>query len=164
MYHMIRKDFVSAASLPVANENKINADAESGEDLIKKTLVDIEEVKRIAKIQPKKISLFVAEDWKFRVYQKVLRNKEMNVNDITKEIMSSGGYGKATVIYIQNLYKRINDLQPVMPRSRQFALLNEVKDFLEKETCSKIEVIDADNTDNPKAKSSTPNRFGLFME
>ena len=164
LHHMIRKDFVSTSSWPATDENKINADAESGEGLIKKTLNDIEEVKRIAKMQPKKITLFVAEDWKFRIYQKVLRNKDANINDITKEIMSSGGYGKATVVYIQNLYKKINDLQPVLPRSRQFALLKESTGFLEKETGCVIEVIDADKTDNQKAKSSTPNRFGLFME
>ena len=164
MYHLIRKDFVSTAEWPVADNNKLNADAESGEELIKKTLADIEEVKRIAKIQPKKITLFVAEDWKFRVYQKVLRNKDASINDITKEIMSSGSYGKATVQFIQNLYKRINDLQPVLPRSKQFALLKESSGFLEKETGCQIAVVDSDNTENPKAKSSTPNRFGLFME
>ncbi len=164
MYHFIRKDFVSTAEWPTSDDNKINADAESGEDLIKKTLNDIEEVRRIAKIRPKKISLFVAEDWKFRVYQKVLRNKTSSVNDITKEIMGSGSYGKATVMYIQTLYKKINDLQPVLPRSKQFALLKEATGFLEKETGCQIAIVDSDNTDNPKAKSSTPNRFGLFME
>ncbi|MBS3051547.1 MAG: leucine--tRNA ligase [Candidatus Aenigmarchaeota archaeon] len=164
LYHMIRKDFVSTSAWPSPDENKINADAESGEELIKKTLNDIDEVKRIAKMQPKKVTLFIAEDWKFRVYQKVLRNKEASINDITKEIMSSGAYEKATVVYIQNLYKRINDLQPVLPRSRQFALLKESAGFLEKETGCKIDVVDSDKTDNQKAKSSTPNRFGLFME
>ena len=93
-----------------------------------------------------------------------MRNKEASINDITKEIMSSGAYEKATVVYIQNLYKRINDLQPVLPRSRQFALLKESAGFLEKETGCKIDVVDSDKTDNQKAKSSTPNRFGLFME
>ncbi|MBI4174545.1 MAG: leucine--tRNA ligase [Candidatus Aenigmarchaeota archaeon] len=164
MFHLIRKDFVSTAEWPTADENKIHADAESGEELIKKTLNDIEEVKRIAKMQPKKISLFVAEDWKFRVYQKVLRNKDASINDITKEIMSSGSYVKATVQFIQNLYKRINDLQPVLPRSKQFSLLKEATSFLEKETNCQIAIVDSDNTDNPKAKNSTPNRFGLFME
>ena len=164
LYHMMKKNYVSTAPWPVPDSNKTSADAESGELLIKNTLNDIEEVRRIAKMQPKKISLFVAEDWKFRVYQKVLRNKTANINDITKEIMSSGSYGKATVMFIQNLYKRINDMQPVLPRSRQFALLKEVSSFLEKETGCKIEVVDSDNTENPKAKSSTPNRFGLFLE
>lgn len=159
-----KKDFVSVAEWPRHEETKIDAEAESGEELIKKTLNDMDEVKRIAKIQPKKMTLFVAEDWKFRIYQKVLRSRDQDVNTITKEIMSSGAYSKATVVFIQNLYKRINDLQPVLPRSRQFALLKEVTPFLEKETGCKIEIVDSDNTENPKAKSSAPNRFGLFME
>ncbi len=159
-----KKGFISVAGWPKHNETKISIEAELGEELIKKTISDIEEVKKIAKINPKKITLFIAEDWKFRVYQKVLRNKTGDVNAITKEIMSSGSYGKATVSFIQGLYKKLNELQLVLPRSRQFSLLEDAKDFLENETGRKIEVADADKTENPKAKASAPNKFGIFME
>ena len=158
------KGFVSTAEWPIPDNNKISIEAEIGEELIRKTLSDVEEVKKIAKITPKKITLFVAEDWKFRVYQKVLRNKTGDVNAITKEIMSSGSYGKATVVFIQGLYKRLNELHPVLPRSRQFSLLEDAKQFIEKETGCKIEIEDADKTENPKGKSSTPGKFGIFME
>ncbi len=165
LWHLLgHKDFVSVSKWPVPDQTKINSEAEIGEELVKRTLSDIEEVQRIAKITPKKITLFVAEDWKFRVHQKVLRNKTGNVNDITKEIMSSGTYGKATVMFIQSLYKKINELQPVIARSRQFALLEDVRDFIEKETRCKVLIQDADDTDNLKAKSSTPSKFGLFLE
>ncbi|HIG96826.1 MAG TPA: leucine--tRNA ligase [Candidatus Aenigmarchaeota archaeon] len=165
LWHLLgHKDFVSVSKWPVPDQTKMNSESEIGEELVKKTLNDIEEVQRIAKITPKKITLFVAEDWKFRVHQKVLRDKTCNVNDITKEIMSSGTYGKATVMFIQSLYKKINELQPVIARGRQFALLEDVRDFIEKETGCKVLIQDADDTDNLKAKSSTPSKFGLFLE
>ncbi len=163
-YMLGKKGFISVADWPEQEPTKISIEAELGEELIKKTISDIDEVKKIAKIAAKKITLFVAEDWKFRVYQKVLRNKTGDVNAITKEIMSSGSYGKATVAFIQGLYKRLNELQPVLPRSRQFSLLEDAKLFMENGTSCKIEIQDADKTENQKAKSSAPNKFGIFLE
>ena len=165
LWHLLgHKDFVSVSKWPVPDQTKINSEAEIGEELVKRTLSDIEEVQRIANIKPKKITLFVAEDWKFRVHQKILRNKTSNINDITKEIMSSGTYGKATVMFIQSLYKKINELQPVIARGQQFTLLDDVRGFIEKETGCEVLIQDADDTDNLKAKSSTPSKFGLFLE
>jgi leucyl-tRNA synthetase len=165
MWHMLgNKDFVCIADWPKANPTRINMEAELGEDLLKKTLADIEEVKNIVKIQPKKITLFVAENWKFRVHNMVLKNKDRNMNDITKEIMATGAYGKATVMFIQNLYKHLNEMQQVMPRAMQFSLLNESKEFMEKEAGCKIAIEDSEKTENAKAKSATPQKFGIFME
>ena len=78
--------------------------------------------------------------------------------------MSSGTYGKATVMFIQSLYKKINELQPVIARGQQFTLLDDVRGFIEKETGCEVLIQDADDTDNLKAKSSTPSKFGLFLE
>ncbi len=149
---------------PKWDSTRLSNEAELGEDMLKKTLNDIEDLQRIVKMKPKKIILFIAEDWKFRVYQKVLRNKDQNMNTITKEIMSSGAYGKATVSFIQSLYKKLNELKPVMTKSMQLILLKEAKEFLQRETNTKIEIIDADKTTNQKAKVASPNKFGIFME
>ncbi len=158
------KGFIATEEWPVANATRESIESELGEELLKKTLADVEEVKNITKIQPQKITLFVAENWKFRVYNTVLKSKDKNVNDITKEIMSSGGYGKATVGYIQSLYKKIGELQPTLPRSIQLSLLNESKNFLEKETGCSIIIEDSEKTENAKAKTATPNKFGIFIE
>ena len=158
------RGFVSAAEWPQTDVTKVSIEAELSEEMLRKTLADIEEVRKITNMTPKKARLFVAENWKFRVHNTVMKSKDKNVNDITKEIMSSGTYGKATVMFIQSLYKKINELQPVIARGRQFALLEDVRDFIEKETGCKVLIQDADDTDNLKAKSSTPSKFGLFLE
>ncbi len=158
------RGFVSVADWPEYEETKLNLEAELSEELIRKTLTDVEEVKKITSMTPKKIKLFVAENWKFRVYNTVLKSKDRNVNDITKEIMGTGGYGKATVMFIQNLYKRINDMQQIVPRALQFSLLEESKSFLENEIGCKIDVEDSDKSENPKAKAAAPNKFGIFFE
>lgn len=167
MWHMMgNKKMLAAQQWPQHNVNLFNEESELSEEIIKHTLSDVEEIKKIAKIEPKKISIFVADNWKFRVYQTVLRNKDKSINDITKEIMSSDmrSYGNATVMFIQNLYKKINELRPVLPRAKQFNILKESIEFLENETNSKIDIIDSEKTNNNKAKSATPQKFGILLE
>ncbi|HLC67346.1 MAG TPA: leucine--tRNA ligase, partial [archaeon] len=158
------RGFVSAAEWPQTDVTKVSIEAELSEEMLRKTLADIEEVRKITNMTPKRARLFVAENWKFRVHNTVMKSKDKNVNDITKEIMSTGGYGKATVAFIQSLYKKINELQPVVPRMMQFAILEEAASFMEKEAGCKIVIEDAEKSENPKAKSSTPNKFGIFLE
>ncbi len=150
---------------PKFDELQSSEEVDIGENMLRQTINDIEEIQKLAKIaKPKRAKIFVAENWKFRVYQKVLRNKDKNINDITKEIMSSDNYGKATVNFIQSLYKKITELRPALPRSLQLRLLNEAKDFLEKETKITVEIIDAEKSQDTKAKHATPQKFGILLE
>jgi leucyl-tRNA synthetase len=167
LWHMLgNKKMLIIQKWPIYNVNFINEEAELSEEIIKQTLTDVEEIKKITKIEPRKVTVFVAENWKFRVYQTVLRNKERSINDITNEIMNSDMniYGKATIMFIQNLYKKINELKPVLPRTRQFNILNESSEFLKKELGTRIEITDAEKTGNAKSKSATPQRFGILLE
>jgi leucyl-tRNA synthetase len=159
------KKSVFESQWPLYAEIRGMEEAESGENMIRQTISDIEEIQKLAKIEkPKKVKVFVAENWKFRVYQHVLRNKDKGINEITKDLMSSGNYGNATVAFIQSLYKKINELKPVLPRTMQLNLLNESKDFLEKELQLKTEIIDAEKSELPKAKQAVPQKFGILLE
>jgi leucyl-tRNA synthetase len=167
MWQMLgNKRFISLESWPKYDANLINDEAELSESMLRQIIDDIEEIKKMTKIKPKKVTLFVAENWKFRVYQAVLRNKDKGINEITKEIMTGDTklYGNATVLFIQSLYKKLNELKPVVPRIKQMQILNESRKFLENELKCKIEIIDAEKTTNPKAKSSSPQKFGIYLE
>ncbi|MBI2578546.1 MAG: leucine--tRNA ligase [Candidatus Aenigmarchaeota archaeon] len=158
------KGFAATAEWPVSDAAAESEESEKAEEMILSTLEDAEQIIKIAGIKPKKISLFIADEWKFRVYKKVLAGKNRPINDITKEIMETGAYGKATISFIQALYNKINELKPVIPRSRQFQVFGEAKQLLEKEFICSIEVIDASKSDNSKAKQATPQKLGIFVE
>lgn len=163
LWHMLgHKSFVSTEKMPSFDKSAINEDVEQQEDFIRHVISDVLEIQKIAKIQPKKISLFIAEDWKFSVYNTVLKKKEKGINEITKEIMSTGKYGKATIGFVQSLYKKINLLKPVVQKKRQSEILAESKKFLEKELRCKIEVFK--KSDNQKAKAATPQKPGILLE
>lgn len=165
LWQMLRcKGFVSVARWPDSKDVLIDLESELGEEFLKTIIEDVERIKKIAKIEkPKNITLFVAEDWKFRVYMNVLRKKDRDVNEITREIMQSESYGKATVNFIQNLYKRINELKPVLPKNSQSRILMESRGFLEKEFGCRTEITDSDKTENKKARNATPEKPGILV-
>lgn len=159
------KGFVSVAGWPKHRENLINGESEMAEELIRNVMSDVDEIKKIAGIDgPESMKIFVADDWKFRVYNKVMRNKDRGINEITKEIMQSGAYGQATVNFIQGLYKRINELRPALPKSRQLRILREAKGFLETELSCKVEIMDANSSAEKKAKQANPQKPGILIE
>ena len=73
-------------------------------------------------------------------------------------------YGEATVSFIQNLYKKINELTPVISKNSQFGVLEEAKPFLEGEIGCKIEIIDANNSLEKKARAAMPQKPGILLE
>jgi leucyl-tRNA synthetase len=159
------KKSIFLSEWPQAEEIKSSQEVEMAESMLKQTIADVEDIQKLAKIEnPKTAKIFVAENWKFRVYNQVLKNKDKSVNEITKEIMSSGGYGQATVAYIQSLYKKIGDLRPIIPRTIQINLLEEAKGFMEKELKLKIEIIDAEKSHEQKARQAVPQKFGILLE
>jgi leucyl-tRNA synthetase len=166
-----RKPFISNESWPKIEKFAINVEAELGESIVKKIMEDSEEIIRIIKIKnpnfrAQKIFVFVAEDWKFKLYQKILKSRDRDIKDVMNEILNSDMkvYGNATVLMIQGLYKNLNELQPALPRSRQFELLNDSRKFLEKELGCGIEIVDSDKTQNQKAKASMPHKLGILIE
>ena len=160
------KPFASLEKWPKYEEKKIDEKVEMGEALVKSALDDIREIQKLKKMKPKTVKIFIAEDWKFSVYNIVIKNKGKSINEMTKNIMSGDlkKYGNATVGFIQGLYKKINEINPVLDKKMQISYLNESKDFLEKEIGCKIEIIDANNSGDIKAKTSMPNRPGILLE
>ncbi len=166
MWSGLGKGFVSAAAFPQADKKMINAEAEMQEEFLKQTIDDVEQIKKISGISPKKVSVFVSQPWKFVVYNTILKNKGKSINDITKEIMQTDmrKYGNATIGFIQSLYKKINELQPVVQREKQFEILAEAKDFLKAELKCDVIVEDADKSQHEKARQSTPMKAGILLE
>ena len=149
-----------------SNKKLISEESELAMKLINQVISDINEIKKIAKIKADKAKIFVAEDWKFAVYKKVFENRDRDINEITKEIMQSDmkRYGKTTIMYVQNLYKRIRDLSQVVHRAKQFELLEQAKSIIESEINCKIEIFDASKSDELKAKNATPEKPGILLE
>jgi leucyl-tRNA synthetase len=160
------KKFVSVAEWPKYNSKLVNEEVELGENLVKDIIDDVREIQKIKTMRPEKVTIFVADDWEFQIYNIVLKNKGKPMNEITKKIMSGDlkRYGNATVVYIQGLYKKINEIRPILSKEKQFAVLNDAKQFLENEIKCPVVVIDAEQSQDKKAKQATPQKPGILLE
>lgn len=158
------KGFISVAAWPAYDASLVNEQAEKSEEFLVRLLEDTEEIRALVKTKPEKVTVFVGEEWKFDVYDAVLKNKAKDVNEITKQIMSSGKYSNATVAFIQGLYKRINQLEPVIGRAQQLALLEGARLFLEKELKCIVVVVPAEKSTQAKARAATPQKPGILLE
>ncbi len=162
-----REGFISLAKYPEPNEKLIRKDLELGEEEIATVIEDIENIIRFKNIKPRKIVLYVAEDWKWKAYMKVaekLKNKEkINIGDIVKEFENKKDVAK----YLQTLLKSLDKVRTDIVYVDELRILSEAKDFLEKEFNCKFEIYRSDEAEyDPmnKAKLSSPLKPAIYIE
>ncbi|HDI01707.1 MAG TPA: leucine--tRNA ligase, partial [Candidatus Bathyarchaeota archaeon] len=87
--------FVSLAPWPEPDEAKVDLAVEEAEGLIRSLLEDAREIMRVLKVEkPKRICLYVASDWKWDAYLKVLeaaRAGRPQLRELMRSLMSEPG-------------------------------------------------------------------------
>ena len=117
---------------------------------------------KLVKQKPKKIKIFVAEDWKFKIYKKALESKKISVQEAF-EIANQKN--EEIVKFVQILNKKIFELpSDILERNYQFEILEEGKQFLKKQFNCKIEILDASKSKEEKARKAMPNKPGILIE
>jgi len=155
------KDMISKDQLPKVAENKIDARLEAEEDYVHTVLRDIDEIRKIAKIEkPSKISIFVTPEWKYKVYEAAAEGTDL------KKIMQTPlkKHGNALVGYFQKLLKRkpLDELQTTA--AAELDALKASAKFIESEHGCKVEVDSAERVNHPKASSAEPGKPGILIE
>jgi leucyl-tRNA synthetase len=157
----LKLGLVSTGKWPAFDGKKIQPKLEAEEDFISQVISDIEEIKKLGEIKPKKISIYVSPAWKYEIYNMVFEKKEL------KEIMTFNGikkYGNEAKKFYQRLEKRKPLDEIFLTASAERTALNENKDFLEKEFGCKIEIESGEKVDYPKAKIAEPGKPGILIE
>jgi leucyl-tRNA synthetase len=156
------KPFVSLVEWPEYDSKKVDLKIEAGEDLIKNIMIDIEEIKRLSKIEePSKITLFVTPKWKYVVYSAMLDEKEL------KEVMKDEEMKKVGKA-VSDYYKRLQKKKPLedtfMTHGKEMKKLKEAKEFFEKEFEAEFEMLEAEKVKHPKALVAEPLKPGILVE
>jgi leucyl-tRNA synthetase len=161
------KDFVSLAKWPSYDKSKIDEAAEAEEELISKIVADINNVLKLVKVdRPSKITLFVAESWKYEFFKKFKKaiSKTRNIGDIIKESMMKG-HEKDISKIVPNLVKNESRVPKVIiEKKKEISILEENKDNLKEQLKTDIEVIDADSSSENKAKQAVPGKPAILIE
>src|SRR3989338_4131769 len=153
------KGFVATAQFPKLNEKLIDEKIESEENYLMKVSDDIKSVVNMLSKNPgfklSKVMLFVAEPWKYEVYNKV--REGLQVKDLMKEEKFKK-YGADVVSLVQKLQKRQPLDEIKISADEELRILKDYSKALGKGLGAKIKIKHA------KAHSAEPGKPGILIE
>ena len=172
-------DFVSLASWP--EPSKVDNTPLMREGYVTGLLEDMQRIKKMTDIDPDRIILYTASDWKWDVLKKLIKMAEtgdgrINPGDAIKSLMQDPEMrkrGKAVPKLIGRLSKQVVKMGE--EEKRRYEILRDERDllislagFLSDEMGSEVRVFSQDDPerDDPmgKAKGSQPLKPAIFME
>ncbi|MFH1786447.1 MAG: leucine--tRNA ligase [archaeon] len=164
------KPFASLSAWPVADGKLIDEGAEIASQTITNTLSDTEIVMKLAKIEkPSKISLFVAHDWKFRLFSSIKAAMEntRNPKDILDLLMKDTELKKHSKDMPKIVFSVLKDPSKIPPiildqKAELKAVESSVALLKEKYGCQ-ASVQLAEKSSEPKANSALPGKPAILV-
>ena len=164
-------DLISFAPWPEVEEEKIEKSVEIAEDLLSRTVEDIESILRILHIKPKKVTICVAPDWKFDIFRMVATSEDKK--NVIREIMqheqvrSRGKEAADTVRQCTTHYHRLSSSLTegiIAYHPDEHAIFSAAKEFLETDIGLTVEVTAADDCAHEKARTALPFKPAIIIE
>jgi leucyl-tRNA synthetase len=159
--------YCSLAKWPECNEDCIDDSAESSKQMIVNTISDIRSVLKLIKADnPKKITLFVSEGWKYDFFKKLKQSLEntRDIGEIIRQVLVRG-YEKEISRIVPSVAKNQSKMPlVVLSQSREFLALELSKDKLEQEFGCEFKIIKAEESPEQKAKQALPGKPSIIVE
>jgi leucyl-tRNA synthetase len=161
---------VAFAPWPVADEGKIRRDAELSEELLARTVEDIESITKILPITPKEIQILVAPGWKRSIFPIIASAPEKR--EVVREIMKDGEMrrrGKEAAEAVKQITALVHKLPPDQVEGLLAYAIDEMKvfeaakDFLEGEFHVPVRVLPAEGAAHPKARLALPYKPAIVI-
>ena len=178
-----RRGFVSLADYPVPDANLIDRVAERAEELVRRTIDDIEEIIRVATIKPEKITLFTAPAWKNIAFERVLlakqsaQSEKLDMGALMKELMQNPDLKSHARDLPKFVQRSITDVQrwgedqvaDSLEKLDELNVLSESSEFMEAEFGCPVEVIDSDDAGDDvdpqgRRRFAEPGRPAIYIE
>jgi leucyl-tRNA synthetase len=162
---------VSFADWPVADEKQINRRIELAEELLLRTVEDIESIKKLIQITPESITIALAPAWKHEVFTTIARAPDKNL--AIREIMKNEAMrrrGKAATDAAKQCTTLIHRLPPQVvgliahEGINERAVFEQAKAFLEKEFGVPVHITDAEGSRHAKAAAALPFKPAIVIE
>lgn len=101
IWHKLHESFISVQTLPVLNEAFIDDRVEREEEYLVALISDIKEILKVARLEPTKIYVYTAEDWKWELFRAI---KDLPDKDKIREAMKLRK-DKSTVEFVKQVMK-----------------------------------------------------------
>ena len=165
------KDLVSFAPWPVADEKLVNEKIELAEELLARTVEDIESIRKLIQITPKSITIALAPAWKHEVFRTIAQSTDRNT--VIKEIMKDDEMkkrGKEATDAAKQCTTLIHRLPPhvVEPLAREpineRAVFEAAQAFLEQEFGVPVHIAEAESSGHVKGATALPFKPAIMIE
>jgi leucyl-tRNA synthetase len=161
----------SFADWPVADTSLVNPQVELAEELLLRTVEDIESILKLIQITPRSITISLAPAWKREVFATIAKapDKNLAIRDIMKA-ESMRKRGKEATDAARQCTNLIHKLPPQIVTLVASGALNEravyesAKTFLEKEFSVPIHVTEAEGSGHAKAATALPFKPAIVIE
>jgi len=153
------KGFVSIADWPNYDESKIDEELLYSEELVNAVSNDIRRLLKLIKIEPKIVTLFVADKWKYDLVSGVKRiiKETREIKSIIEAVMIKEHADEIRKI----IPKLVNDVskipQVVLDQDKEYKLFVQAKDVFEKEFNLKFQV-------KKNSEKALPGKPALLVE
>ncbi|MFV9677433.1 MAG: leucine--tRNA ligase [Methanosarcinales archaeon] len=101
IWHKLHESFISVQTLPVLNEAFIDDRVEREEEYLVSLIDDIKEILKVARLEPTKIYVYTAEDWKWELFRAI---QDLPDKDKIREAMKLRK-DKSTVEFVKQVMK-----------------------------------------------------------
>jgi len=167
---MGRKGFVSTAPWPDVREELVDAEAEAIHSLVQSTLEDVESILSVTKLKPRRVVLYTAEPWKWRVMEIVGRSGSRDMGRLMAEVAGdelARAHVKEASRFVELLLKERYKPGEVV-RLDELRALQEFRGLFEGELGCRVEVYRADDASAPdpmgKAGKALPLKPAIYVE
>lgn len=163
------KPFISKSSWPSGDKSlideKIEAEEELG-DLVRKDIIALQELTGLTK--PNKISLVIADDWKYKFISELKKEMEKtrNTGELIKTLCSKDKDNSKTIASLVPRFVKTPDKLPqvVLSPELEKKALQTVLPQLEKEFKVKLEVVFENKCKHEKARNAMPGKPAIIFE
>jgi leucyl-tRNA synthetase len=162
---------VSFAPWPVPEEEAVAPVLELAEELLLRTVEDIESIKKIIQMEPASITIYIAPGWKQKIFNLVAGSEDRNL--AIKEVMKDQelkSRGKETADTTRACVTLVHRLPPQLVERilagapDEMAIFRGAQKFLEAEFGIPVEVALAEESGHAKAASALPFKPAIVME
>ena len=172
LWHRIgKKTFISLERIPDYNEDKISKEALLFEEMLENLISDIREIIELKNLKPKKIYIYTASKDKWIAYlklaEKIKSGERFSMKDVMNEIKSDVKDKARVAQFLQFMMKDLSKVRKDVVYLDEKLLLNDSKEFLQKEFGCEFEIVDEDEAmydPMNKRKNAIPLKPAIYIE
>ncbi|MDD3976645.1 MAG: leucine--tRNA ligase [Methanomicrobium sp.] len=162
---------IAFANWPVCESNKVDVGIELSEELLTRTVEDIESILKLIQIDSSSITLFVSSNWKYDVFKTIAQTSDRN--RVIQEIMKDESMkkrGKETTDAVKQITNLIHKLPPklvtriVESGIDEKAVFESTKEFIEREYNLPVNIVNSDESTHQKARMALPFKPAILIE